>query len=629
MSEVVSTGGGGAPLGDPPPRVVRVLPDVPAIDKEFDYTVAPGAVVEVGDVVRIDLHGRRVGGWVVGVDVEPAPGVVLRPLAKVSGRGPSAELIDLAGWAAWRWAGKRASLLRTAAPPGVVAALPGGSGGPGPSTAGGGASPSDAGRKRAEVNSAGGRGGSRERWLVEALGLERAVLRLAPGGDRYRLVLASVVDAEARGGSCLVLCPAIAEAEVLARRLRRAGFTTAAMVNEGRASRAGAGEWAAAAEGATAVVGARAAAWAPARQLRRVVVLDEHDEAYQQEQAPTWHARDVVVERARRAGARALLVSPCPTLEALRWGDLVTTDRATERAGWGRVEVVDQRELDPSLGPLFSPRLVDLVRGAGRVVCVLNRTGRARLLACGACSTIARCEACDGAVADVGGGTFSCTRCGTERPMVCLACGGARFKNLRLGVSRAREELEALTGEPVAEVTAAGGEGAAPARVVIGTEAALHRTPRADSVAFLDFDQELLAPRYRSLEQSLSLLARAARLVERGNARDGRVLVQTRSPDHPVIMAAKLADPGRLVVSEAPLRAALGFPPSVAMAVVSGAVAPEFVESFGRPEGVRVQGPVDGAWRLVAPDHTTLCGALASAPRPPGRLRIEVDPLRI
>ena len=65
-------------------RVVRVLPDVPAIDKEFDYLVPPGTEVAVGDVVRVQLHGRRVGAWIVAVDVEPEPGVQLKPLAKVS-----------------------------------------------------------------------------------------------------------------------------------------------------------------------------------------------------------------------------------------------------------------------------------------------------------------------------------------------------------------------------------------------------------------------------------------------------------------------------------------------------------------------------------------------------------------
>jgi primosomal protein N' (replication factor Y) len=593
--------------------VVRVLPDVAAIDKEFDYLVPAGAAVAVGDVVRVELHGRRVGAWIVAVDVTPEPGVQLKPLAKVSGRGPAPELIDLAGWAAWRWAGRRASFLRTAAPPAVVAAVPDLRG---PAFSGGPPAP--------------GAGDTRVDPVAErALGHERGVLRLAPGVDRYPLVRAAADDAARSGGACLVLCPAVAEARVLGRRLARDGVATAVVVDDDR-SRVAAGEWARAAGGATVVVGARSAAWAPVRDLRRVLVLDEHDETYQQEQSPTWHARDVALERARRAAVPALLVSPCPSLEALDWGTLVTTDRAVERQGWSRVEVVDQRDLDPTLGPLFSPRLVELARGSGRVVCVLNRTGRARLLACGSCTTIARCEACEGAVADLGGVDLVCGRCGTTRPVVCLHCGGARFKNLRLGVSRAREELEALVGEPVGEVTGttapadAGGQ----ARVLIGTEAVLHRVDRVDAVAFLDFDQELLAPRYRAVEEALGLLARASRLVHRGRTASGRVLVQTRSPEHPVVVAARLADPGRLAESEGLLRRALGFPPAVAMAVVSGAAAEAFVSALGRPAGVRVQGPVDGAWRLVAADHRTLCDALASVRRPPGRLRIEVDPLR-
>lgn len=598
-------------------RVVRVLPDVPAIDKEFDYLVPPGTEVAVGDVVRVQLHGRRVGAWIVAVDVEPEPGVQLKPLAKVSGRGPAPELIDLAGWAAWRWAGRRASFLRTAAPPAVVDVIPDLMVASSRAVATVPPDPPDA-------------VGLVDPVLSSALGRERGVLRLAPGVDRYPLVHAAAVDATRRGGSCLVLCPAVDEAQLLGRRLAREGLTVAVVVDDDRPRRA-AGEWARAAGGATVVVGARSAAWAPVRNLRRVLVLDEHDEVHQQEQSPTWHARDVVLERARRVGAPALVVSPCPSLEALAWGNLVTTDRATERQGWSRVEVVDQRELDPALGPLFSPRLVDLVRGTGRVVCVLNRTGRARLLACGSCNTIARCERCEGAVSDLGAGELACGRCGTTRPVVCVVCGGARFKNLRLGVSRAREELAALVGEPVAEVTGSTAQSADgfEARVVIGTEAVLHRVDRADAVAFLDFDQELLAPRYRAVEEALGLLARASRLVHRGRTTSGRVLVQTRSPEHPVIVAARLADPGRLADSEGLLRRALGFPPAVAMAVVSGAAAEAFMAALGRPEGVRVQGPVDGSWRLVADDYGPLCDALSSVRRPPGRLRIEVDPLRI
>jgi len=602
-------------------RVVRVLPDAVGIDKEFDYAVPDGVEVQVGDVVRVPLQGRRVGAWVVAVDVEPASGVGLKALAKVSGRGPAPELIDLASWAADRWLGRRASFLRTAAPPGVVRSID---------------RPPSPARPAIDVDLGGP--------ATRALAAERGVLRIGPGADRYPLVLQAGRWAAAAGGQVLVLCPSVPEAQALGRRLRRDGVTTAIVASD-KPDAAATGEWTNAASGRSAVVvGARAGAWAPAPELARVVVLDEHDEGYQQEQAPTWHARDVAIERARRAGVPCLLVSPCPSLEALEWGELVPDERTAERAAWPRIDVVDQRELDPALGPLFSPRLVELLRSDRSVVCVLNRTGRARLLACTACSSLARCAVCDAAVHQVEGpdGTeaLGCGRCGTERPMVCLQCGGHRFKNLRLGVSRAREELEALAGRPVAELTAATPDDdldSQTARVVVGTEAALHRTRWADAVAFLDFDQELLALRYRAAEEAMALLVRAGRLVQRAAAREGAqgvdrrglVLVQTRTPEHPVLVAAHHADPGRLVDSERPLRQALGLPPATAMAAVSGAVAPEFMAALGEPDGLRVQGPIEGLWRILAPDHEQLTRVLAAVPRPAGRLRIAVDPLRL
>jgi primosomal protein N' (replication factor Y) len=198
------------------------------------------------------------------------------------------------------------------------------------------------------------------------------------------------------------------------------------------------------------------------------------------------------------------------------------------------------------------------------------------------------------------------------------------LKTLRVGVSRAREELEALAGRPVGEVTGDSDE-VPDAPVLVGTEAVLHRVPSPDAVAFLDFDQELLAPRYRAAEQALALLARAARLV--GGRRDaGRVLVQTRLPRHDTLVAALHADPSRLSGPERQRRAALDMPPTTAIAVVSGESALTYVDSLG---GVDALGPDNGGrWLVRAPDHRTLCDALAATPRPPGRLRIEVDPLR-
>jgi primosomal protein N' (replication factor Y) len=387
--------------------------------------------------------------------------------------------------------------------------------------------------------------------------------------------------------------------------------------------------WAAGAAGAT-VVGTRAAAWAPVADLAAVVVIDEHDEAHQQEQTPTWHARDVAIERARRAGVPCLLTSPCPTLEALQWGDLHEADRARERAGWPPVEVVDQRQQDPRHGLLSEP-LARRLREEGRVLCVLNRTGRARLLACRSCGELARCDVCDAAVHQPAE-DLVCPRCSATRPAVCASCGATRFRNARAGVTRVREELEALAGEAVGELTATSTE-VPVERIVVGTEAVLQRVDRADVVAFLDLDQELLAPRYRAAEQALALVARGARVAASSGPPSARaagtVLLQTRLPDHEVVQAAVHADVAIVAERERGRRQLLGFPPFTAMAEVSGAAAPAFVAALEPPLGLEVVAAGDGRWWLRAPDHSHLCDALAAAVRPAGRLRIEVDPLRL
>ncbi len=449
-----------------------------------------------------------------------------------------------------------------------------------------------------------------------ALDQPRAVLRLPPAADRVEAVLTA-----ASLGNLLVLCPSAATAQGLATRLARAGLPVASHPRDWALGLAG-----------TTVVGTRAAAWAPVGALAGIVVLDEHDEAHQQEQAPTWHARDVALERADRAGVPCLLTSPCPTLEALEAAPLHTLERAAERRGWPAVEVVDRREEDPYRAGLFSPALVQHLRSDGRVLCVLNRTGRSRLLACAACGELGRCEACGAVVAQVGD-ELVCQRCGTRRPPVCLHCGGLRFRNVRAGVARVREELEALVGEPVAELTAASADDAAATRVVVGTEAVLQRIDRADVVAFLDLDQELLAPRFRAAEQAFALVARAARVAARsGRGADraaGRVLLQTRLPDHEVVRAAVLGDPDRVASAERERRERLRFPPVTALAEVSGAAAAAFVDALGQPAGVEVVTVAEGRWLVRAADHPTLCDALAAAKRPSGRLRVEVDPLRV
>ena len=296
------------PVADPPvasgadeTRIVRVRPDVAGIDKCFDYRVPASMAdeVRVGTMVRILLHGRRVGGWVVADPVEPPAGVVVQPLAKVSGWGPPAEILDLAEWASWRWAGRTVSVLRTASPDGVVRGLPRLPARP--------AAP-------ATTVAAGDLGELAE----EALRRPISVLRLPPASDPYALLVA----ASARGPA-LVIGPSARTMRHLGLRLRRAGVPVAVIPQE----------WAVARAGGATVLGARTAAWAPLAGPSAVIVLDEHDESLQQEQAPTWHARDVAIERARRADVPCVLVSPTPSLEALAAAPLLTPSRTGRTRG--------------------------------------------------------------------------------------------------------------------------------------------------------------------------------------------------------------------------------------------------------------------------------------------------------
>lgn len=574
-------------------RVVRVLPDVAAVARRFDYRVPPGLEdrVAVGTRVRISLHGRRVAGWVVAADVEPEPGLELKPLAKVSGLGPPPPVVALADWAAWRWAGPLSALLTAASPVTMVRDLP-----PPPS-------PGPAPPARA--------GGPLGPTAAAALGgVERpGLLRVGPATDLIDVVVGVCRSAP---GPVLVLVPALGWAERLRVRLTRRGFAVA-------------GSWAEAAAGWPVVVGARSAAFAPLGRLGAAVVLDAHDEAYREERSPQFDAAAVVAERCRRDGAPCLLVSAAPSAAQLVACRPVEAPRDLERGGWPALHVVDRRHADPRSG-MYAEELVRAARARypHPFVVVYNRRGRGRLFACARCGELARCERCGHSVAE-SGERLACGTCATERPRVCAACGHGRLKVLRYGVSRVREELEALVGMAVGEVS--GPDGPVPdTPVVVGTEAVLHRLRRASVVAFLDFDLHLLAPRLAAGEQALGLLARAGRLVGgRASPGSGVVYVQTRLPDHEVLAAATAGDPTRFSAPELEVRRELGLPPFSALAELSGPGAAEYVAALG------LQDSALSADRFLvrAPDHQALCDRLAAVERPRERVRVLVDPIGV
>ncbi len=605
-------------------RTVRVRTEVAALTKTFDYAVPTrwSEDVRVGTRVRVPLHGRTVRGWVVETDGSTLDGVEVLPLKSWLGWGPPADLVEVAEWASWRWAGPVPFFLHAASPPVVVRALPE------PPALGTAA----VSRARDEA--------SRRVWDGALTQPGATVVRLPPATDLIDLVLSVVEDpgVRARGGSVVVLVPSTGWAERLTARLVRRGCPATGTWDEARA-------------GWPVVVGSRAGAWAPVPRLAAAIVLDAHDASYREESAPTYSAVDVLLERARRQAAFCALVSPVPPV-ALATHDGIETlapPVLEERAGWPTIERVDRRGADPRTG-MFSEEFVRLARAVlddpaaaerGPLVCVYNRTGGARLLACGRCGELARCTRCGAAASRPRDEELlRCPRCGETRPVVCAACGRLRMKTLRAGVSRLREELAALLGVEVGEVAgprAGSAEPALPAApVLVGTEAVLHRVRHAAAVAFLDIDLHLLAARLSAIEDTLALFVRAARLVGARGAGPpwARVQAQTRVPDHPVLTAVWKGEPAPVLAEEAAVRRLSALPPFAALALVSGVLAPDFAQALAREADAGAGGGAvtvstldEGRFLVRAATHAPLCDLLARVPRPAGRgLRVEVDP---
>ena len=587
--------------------VARVVPDVTGVDKVFDYLIPSellGAIA-VGDRVRVPLHGRNVPGWVTEIgstdggftDVDSAK---LRSVIKRLGFGPSTEVVQLAQWASHRWCGRLRAFFVAASPSTLVATLP------------------TARYQRAQVKVVG------DVDVANAVGESRSLLV-------QRGPLKSPVDVmvgAALHGPSLVIVPTVLRARLFASSLKRHGFSVAVLPDE----------WDSAAGGVDVVIGSRTAVFARVPHLHSVVVIDEHDDSLREERTPTWHARDIAIERAQQLNISCVLVSALPSVAAKAWaGDRVlkSDDHETD-SEWPTIALIDRTLDEQWSNSLLSSEFIAEIRDhSRRIVAVLNTKGRARLLACASCKSLARCVQCDAAVEIGATGQFSCPRCSTQRPQVCAKCSSAKFLTLKPGVSKLREEIAQAAGRKLAdvvEVTGAGDDAMSidqTKMLFVGTEAALHRVHEADTVVFLDIDQELSAPRYRASEIVGSLLVHAARLVGRSE-RGGKVMVQTHSVDSPVLQAMATLRIDQYLQSVSEMRNFMKLPPFGALAQLSGTNIDDAIHELQKNVFVNVSAASDGSYLVKASDWQVLADALSEIEPAKGvRLKVQVDPARV
>ncbi|MCB4820886.1 primosomal protein N' [Roseicella aerolata] len=482
--------------------------------------------------------------------------------------------------------------------------------------------------------------GAALRAQVTARAFGVTLLTGVTGSGKTEVYLDAVAECLRQGRQALVLLPEIAlSAQWLERFKARFGVAPALWHSE-VTSRTRRDTWRAVAEGdAPVVVGARSALFLPFPDLGLIVVDEEHETAFKQEDGVVYHARDMAVVRARLSRAACILVSATPSLESLtnvemgRYAALHLPQRhggATLPA----VEVIDLRRTPPERGRFLAPPLAEAVtatieRGE-QAMLFLNRRGYAPLTLCRHCGHRLRCPNCTAwLVEHRAQRRLQCHHCGHAEapPAECPECGTANsLTAVGPGVERVLEEAAALWPDArrlvMASDTLPGPAAAAEAAraiqdrevdLIIGTQIVAKgwHFPHLTLVGVVDADLGLAGGDLRAAERTVQLLHQVAGRAGRAEA-PGRVLLQSFSPDHPVMRALVSGDLDAFMQEEAAMRRPGHWPPfgRLAALIVSSEEEREADRTardlgLAAPggEGVQVLGPAPAPLALLRGRH--------------------------
>jgi primosomal protein N' (replication factor Y) len=437
-----------------------------------------------------------------------------------------------------------------------------------------------------------------------------------------------------------VLLPEIAlSAQWIDRFTARFGAAPAVWHSD-LSSRLRARTWRAVAAGtAPAVVGARSALFLPFPALGLIIVDEEHETAFKQEDGVVYHARDMAVVRARLCAAPAVLVSATPSLETVvnveagRYRSL----HLPSRHGGARlpeIGLIDMRAAPPERGRFLAPALVEAVQAAfargEQAMLFLNRRGYAPLTLCRACGHRLQCPNCTAwLVEHRARHQLQCHHCGHAMPLppACPNCKAeGSLTPVGPGVERITEEAEALfplarklimasdtLPGPDASAAAARAIAAREVDLIIGTQIVAKgwHFPHLTLVGVVDADLGLSGGDLRAAERTVQLLHQVAGRAGRADA-PGRVLLQTFSPEHPVMQALLEGGLAQFMVREAAQRRPGNWPPfgrlaalivSASSAQAADAVARDLGRAAPHGEGIIVLGPAPAPLAILRGRH--------------------------
>ncbi len=475
------------------------------------------------------------------------------------------------------------------------------------------------------------------------------------GSGKTEVYLEAVAECIAAGKQALVMLPEIALSGQWLERFRRRFGVTPAQWHSDLTPVQRRETWRAVAEGeARVVVGARSALFLPYGELGLIIVDEEHESAFKQEDVVSYHARDMAVVRARLGGFPIVLASATPSLETLtnvrngRYGCL-KLHRRHGGAELPSIELLDLRKDKPTridglgqswLAPSLRAAITETLAEGQQAMLFLNRRGYAPLTLCRSCGHRLRCPHCTAWLVehrgrnlafegDGVGGDLQCHHCGyrARRPDSCSECGDSdSYAACGPGVERIAEEAAALFPDArravMASDTLTGPNAAAKVikavqdgeiNLLIGTQVVAkgHHFPDLTLVGVVDADLGLFGGDLRASERSYQLLHQVAGRAGRAG-RPGRVVLQTSDPDHPVMQALRSGDRDSFFEMESEMRQRSYLPPfgRLAALIVSSPVeadADGFCRNLAKRapgyEGIEILGPAPAPMALLRGRH--------------------------
>jgi primosomal protein N' (replication factor Y) len=462
---------------------------------------------------------------------------------------------------------------------------------------------------------------------------EAFLLHGVTGSGKTEVYLRAIDEVRNAGRGALLLVPEIALTPQLVARFRARFGDEIAVLHSGLTARQREDAWQSLRRGGVKVaIGARSALFAPVADLGLIVVDEEHDPSFKQDEGFRYHARDMAQLRAQYASAVCVLGSATPSVETYYRADegkirLLSLPARATGATLPDVEIVDLRRhrQGPTghallSGPLHSA-LRDCLQARRQAILFLNRRGFAPSLRCLACGALAECPACSVALTEHRRqGALRCHYCDFQRAIgvPCSSCGGSDYQRLGVGTEQLEQAVEeSFPNARVARLDrdTASGDGvesvlgrlrSGEIDILVGTQMVTkgHDIAGVTLVGVVLADQSLAFPDFRASERTFQLLAQVAGRAGRADA-PGRVILQTFQPTHPAVRLAAQHDYERFYAEEIRARREVGYPPFarlVAVRVHAGSEADArratqlLADAAGRHRAVR-----EGAVQVLGP----------------------------